>query len=288
MTAQTSVPSRRRARRIPRLRHRSLGAPALRRLARAAHRHRSDAGNVRNRLGCGRGGPHRRLDDDRRDRRRRADRGGLSGNRRRGRRARDAAGPASGDAWRQSRATVAVLVFSRSAHQLSEKRRRRLSGARGQPPLWRRVRSRALRRAASFDHGDGSLGLRRKRLHQPAQFSERRGIAGRRLERRRRSRAKARRNDHRGHSCAAARKRTRAPTSARSDGPRRNGRWWNWSRASSSTTEFSGWCVWPRAGSRPCRFGWRGPRRLAKARPSPPPPSRERRARRSPAQSRCR
>ena len=103
--------------------------------------------------------PDRRLDDDRRDRGRRADRGGLSGNRRRRRRSRDAADPASGDARRQSRAAFALLVFSQPRHRLPEEGRRRLSGARGQPSLRRRVRSRAVRGAAPFDHGDGAAGL---------------------------------------------------------------------------------------------------------------------------------
>ena len=62
----------------------------------------------------------------------------------------------------------------------------RMSGARGQPPLWRRLRSRAVRRAAPLDNGDGPHGLRRESRHHQAQGADNRAIAGRRLERRRR------------------------------------------------------------------------------------------------------
>ncbi len=72
---------------------------------------------------------------------------------------RDAADPARRHAWRQSRPALALLVLSQSAHRLPEEGRRGLPGARGQSPLWRRLRSRPLRRAASLDHGGGAHGL---------------------------------------------------------------------------------------------------------------------------------
>ena len=84
---------------------------------------------------------------------------GLSGHRRRGRRSGDAADPAFRHARRQSRPALALLVFSQSAHRLPEEGRRGLPGARGQSPLWRRLRSRPLRRAASFDDGGCANGL---------------------------------------------------------------------------------------------------------------------------------
>ena len=67
--------------------------------------------------------------------------------------------PACRHARRQSRPALALLVFSQSAHRLPEEGRRGLPGARGQSPLWRRLRSWPLRRAASFDDGGCANGL---------------------------------------------------------------------------------------------------------------------------------
>jgi xanthine dehydrogenase YagS FAD-binding subunit len=62
-------------------------------------------------------------------------------------------------ARRQPRAAFALLVFPESAFRLPEERRQRLPCAYGQSSLRRRLRSRPLRRAASFDHGGGAISL---------------------------------------------------------------------------------------------------------------------------------
>ena len=49
--------------------------------------------------------------------------------------------------------------YPQSPFRLPQEGRRSLPGARGQPPLWRRLRSRAMRGPASLDDGDGALGL---------------------------------------------------------------------------------------------------------------------------------
>ena len=145
--------------------------------------------------------------------------------------------------------------YRNPAYRLPEKGRERMPGARGQPSLRRRLRSRAVRRAASLDHGDGAPGVRSEGRDQPAPGLEHRAVARRRLERRGRSCAERRRND-RGDRTRAARSPANArPTSARSAAPTPNGRWSNSSRASSSSGARFSSCVLPPAELRPFLCG---------------------------------
>ncbi len=54
---------------------------------------------------------------------------------------------------------IAAAAFSKSAYRLPEEGRQHLPGPIRQSSLWRRLRPRSLRRAASLDHGGGAAGL---------------------------------------------------------------------------------------------------------------------------------
>ena len=155
-------------------RHRPLGAPPQRRLARAARRSSfATPRHDRDRLGRGRGGADRRLDVDRRDRGRRALRG----------RPIPASPPRRGGlatpqirhrshARRQSRAAFALLVLPQSAYRLPQEGRRRCARrARAITSMASSSISGRASRPHPSTHGDGAPGLRRDGRHQPARSS---------------------------------------------------------------------------------------------------------------------
>ena len=219
----------------------------------------------------------------------RAHRRGLSGHRCRRTRSRHAADPSSRHARRQPRAAFALLVFSQSAYRLPQEGRQRLPGTVGQSslsaspsisaPAWRRIPPPWRRRCSP--------------MTPKSTTDQRSGLTigdtpGRRLQRHRRSRAAAGRDDpqHR-TACAACRASARS-TSAPSAAAMPNGRWSKsapapWSRTARSSSSAS-----PPAASRRCRCALRRARpRCRASRPmrqrSPKPQDK-----RHQAQSRCR
>ena len=134
---------------IPRRRHRSLRAPPHRRLA-GPLIDIVAAPETTGITGAPTARAHRRLDQHRHGRRRRPHRAAYPGLAAAARGLGDAADPASRNPRRQSRAALALLVFSQSAFRLPQEGRLGLSGPRRQSSLRRRLRSRPLRRAASF------------------------------------------------------------------------------------------------------------------------------------------